>query len=220
MQRAKIVFHFSFVAYEKSKRKDHTPEDKQSWPTKARPGRKAGSKFRVKSKFTSYRQPKFARTVGQSRQGGDEESLKKGKKVSWQNSLKEGQKKRRRIGTTICGSIGGNQKGQRKTRKELEDCLDAWVRCCDEAEAAQEHKSFVEEELKHCFGRYNATWESSQQKNIAVVREQQQHLEADLKGHLDLVKEHGWETDKAEMLSLWAATKISMKKTPSMFVNA
>ena len=39
-------------------------------------------------------------------------------------------------------------------KEELEDCFDAWVQCCEEAEAAQEQKSLVEEELKQCVDRH------------------------------------------------------------------
>ena len=59
----------------------------------------------------------------------------------------QGKPERRR---RTAGSIGGNQKGQRK-KEELEACFDDSVRCCDEAEAAQEQKSLVEQEIKQCF---------------------------------------------------------------------
>ena len=55
------------------------------------------------------------------------------------------------------------------SKEELEHCFDAWVRCCDEAEAAQEQKSLVEEELMQCFERYKATWELVVKKTEAVA---------------------------------------------------
>ena len=42
-------------------------------------------------------------------------------------------------------------------KEELEGRFDSWVRCCDEAEAAQEQNSFVAEERKQCFERFKAS---------------------------------------------------------------
>ena len=118
-----------------------------------------------------------------------------------------------------------------KRRKEyLEDCFDAWVRCCDEAETAQEQNSFVEENSSNALQGTKETCESVEKqtkscrrKSLAVVPEQQhtksQHLEADLRGLVDLVEQHSWDKDKAEMISLWAACK-NIPMTPSIFVNA
>ena len=62
-------------------------------------------------------------------------------------SLKESQKREDELVQQSADRLAVTRKD--KGRKEdLEDSFEAWVRCCDEAEAAQEQKTLVEEELK------------------------------------------------------------------------
>ena len=84
------------------------------------------------------------------------------------------------------------------------------------ADAAQEQKSLVEEELKQCFERHKATWEFVEKKDRSGRRKKRgscpraatQRVNlwtVNIKVLLDLIKEHGWDKDKAEMISLSAA---------------
>ena len=69
---AKIAFHFSFAAEEKKKTKDHTPKVESHGQQELVQVERLEAKIRVEIEFTSWRQPKFARTLDQSRQEGDE----------------------------------------------------------------------------------------------------------------------------------------------------
>ena len=119
------------------------------------------AKFRVENKFTSNRQPKFARQMEQSRQEGDgmERCDRKFRiKNQESQSLKESQKREALVQQSLL-TVTRRDKGR---QEELEDRFDAWVLCCDEAEVAQK--------LKQRFARYKGTWELVE-KNTDVVAE-------------------------------------------------
>ena len=96
-------------------------------------------------------------------------------RVSWQKSLKESQKRE----DELVQQLWTTRKDEGR-KEELEDCFDVWVRCCAEAEAAEEQKSLVEEEFKQCFERYKATWEFVEKKTEAAAVPEQQHKESTL----------------------------------------
>ena len=81
--------------------------------------------------------------------------------------LKESQKREDELKQTV-DLLAVTRKG--KGRKEkLEDCFDAWVRSCDEVKVTQTHKRFIGKELKQCFGRYKASWKSTERKTEVVA---------------------------------------------------
>ena len=182
------------------------------------------AKFRVEIEFTSWRQSKFARTSGHSRQEGDEmergyktfyeASLQiKDKKASWQMSLRKGRKEKTSwYNTTDSGSVGRNQQRQRKKKKNLKIASTLVFGVVMKPKWPQEPKSIINEELKQCFARYKESWEPVEKKTEVVAEKawqssrssntKSQHLEQDLESLVDLVKEKTAGTDKEEMTSL------------------
>ena len=133
--------------------------------------------------------------------------------------------KSRRTGTRICGSVRCNQKGQRKKRR---DCFEAWGRCCDEADAAQNQEKSRGRRTQAMLWNVQSNMGVCGQTEVVAEKAWQLSERSNTKSQtLDeffffskgMVIERGWDR-QGRNDKLVVSMQISIKQTPSIVGNA